>query len=348
MTTSIEHLDRTRWRELTHRFLDHNYRQIWDFGVACAERVRATSEHVAISDGTAVVGLADVRIKRIPIVRTGIAYINGGPLVREGNNQDVQRLRACLDALSQEYVRRRGLLLRIAPPLGPESWSAAQTEIFTAAGFAPTDRVSRYRTLVLDLSRSLDDIRKGFAQKWRNGLNRSEKNGLAVRSGTGSDFFDSFCGLYDQLLNRKQFGVDLDAGFYAKVQGRLDDGDRFLVSLVEQEGRLVAGHVASLLGDTCVYLLGASNEEGMQSKASYLLQWNVIQTARESGCVWYDLGGINPEANPGVYHFKQGVSDNDVTAPGPFELGPGGIKRYFVLGGEHAFRAIRQRAQPRE
>ena len=44
----------------------------------------------------------------------------------------------------------------------------------------------------------------------------------------------------------------------------------------------------------------------MKAKGSYLLQWRMMQWLRERGCRWYDLGGVNPTRNPGVYHFKSG------------------------------------------
>jgi hypothetical protein len=38
----------------------------------------------------------------------------------------------------------------------------------------------------------------------------------------------------------------------------------------------------------------------------------MIQWLKSREVTWYDLGGINPETNPGVYHFKQGMSGSDV------------------------------------
>jgi CelD/BcsL family acetyltransferase involved in cellulose biosynthesis len=341
VNTCIDHLDRTAWRRVASTFDDYSYRQLWDFGAACADRLGACSEHVAIGQAGDVIGLADVRIKRLPLLGYGVAYVNGGPLVRRGAST-VRPLRACLEALRREYVQRRGLLLRIQPALGAPDWNAAQQEAFSDLGFAASQRPA-YRTLLVSLEQPLEQIRKAFDQKWRNGLNRAERNSLLVRSSSQAAIFEEFCTLYRQLLQRKGFDVDLSADFYAAVQSRLDGTERFLVGLVDLEGTPVAGHVASILGDTCVYLLGASNEHGMQSKASYLLQWHTIQAAKMQGCRWYDLGGIDPRGNPGVCHFKQGLGGIDVTAPGPFELPPAGLGRHIARGCERLYRSIRTR-----
>ena len=357
VNTHLEYPDRAEWRKAAAAFGDYSYRQVWDFGIACADRLGACSEHVAIREGTDLLGLADVRIKRLPVVGSGIAYINGAPLVRRNGTSEPQRLGSCLKALLREYVEQRGLVLRVLPALGGPVWNAEQEQVFAGLGFERAD-APPYRTLLVAIDPPMEQIRKAFDQKWRNGLNRAERNGLTVRSGDAHLLFEEFCALYRQLLDRKGFDVDLHADFYAAVQRNLANGERFLVSLVDVAGKPAAGHVASALGDTCVYLLGASNDEGMQNKASYLLQWHTIQMARKRDCVFYDLGGIDPDGNPGVYHFKQGLKGMDVTAPGPYEMQPVGLRRHIVRGCERMYRSVRtlwsgvspkpQRANPRQ
>ncbi len=340
MSICIELIDRARWHELAPGFDDLSYRQAWEFGHACATRLGARSEHVAIIEGGRLVGLADVRVKRVPLVGAGIAYVNGGPLVRRGG-QGLECLSACLRGLIEHYVHRRGLVLRVLPPVRDPASIAAQKDVFAEMGFVPAETPEPYRTMLVSLEPPLEQIRKQLAQKWRNGLNRAERNGLAVRSGTGEALFEEFCRLYAELLDRKGFDVDLNADFYARVQRDLPEPQRFTVSLVDVDGEPAAGHVASLLGDTCVYLLGASNARGMQSKASYLLQWHAIETARSHGCLWYDLGGIDPDGNPGVYHFKQGLGGIEVTGAGPFEIARGGARRRIVQSCERMYRTVR-------
>ena len=66
----------------------------------------------------------------------------------------------------------------------------------------------------------------------------------------------------------------------------------------------------------------------------YTLQWRAAQHLKELGLRWYDLGGIDPDGNEGVYRFKSGMARIDVTAPGPFECGPGGVRRSLVAVAE--------------
>jgi hypothetical protein len=84
------------------------------------------------------------------------------------------------------------------------------------------------------------------------------------------------------------------------------------VFLCAEDGVPVAGLVGSAMGDTGIYLFGATSEQGMKCKGAYLVQWRMIEWLKALDVTHYDLGGINPETNPGVYHFKHGMSGDDV------------------------------------
>lgn len=342
MSATIRTISRTEWQRLARSCGDYNYRQLWDFGIACARRVNAVSEHVVIEEDEEAVGLADVRVKRVPLVGGGIAYINGGPLVRRDGDEDGFRLRECLNVLIEEYVRRQGLLLRIQPTIGCESWNAERESMFLDCGFSKSTRIKPYRTLLLDLSPSLEDLRKNLSQKWRNNLKRAEAGANSLRSDYSVESLMRFCDLYNVFRERKKFEVDLAPEFYVEVQKSLPESEGMRVALCEEEGALISGHVSSLLGDTAVNLFRANTKAALASRVSYLIQWDGIRYAHEREFRRYDLGGIDPDGNPGVYSFKKGMGGVDVTVPGPFEYCPNGFKRKIVTVGEWMYKMFRR------
>jgi lipid II:glycine glycyltransferase (peptidoglycan interpeptide bridge formation enzyme) len=84
------------------------------------------------------------------------------------------------------------------------------------------------------------------------------------------------------------------------------------VSICFKGDEPMAGIVCSALGDSAIYLLGATSDAGLKMKGAYLLHWEMIKTLREEGVRYYDLGGIDPIKNPGVFSFKRGLSGADV------------------------------------
>jgi hypothetical protein len=342
----IQSVSREQWLKLAPTFRDYNYRQIWEYGIALAARRGAACEHVAIRQADDLIALADVRIKRMPLVGGGIAYISGGPLTRKDDQHDPERLGAVLDALVGHYCRDRGFILRILAPLGPLAWNEKAEQVFAGLGFVPTTRSARYQTMVIDISPPPADVRKKLEQKWRNCLNASERKGLTLRHGTDDTLFAEFCRLFSAFHDRKGFAVDLDANFYRELQRSLSEPDRLLVALADLEGKIAGGHVMSILGDTAVYLLGATSAEGLNNKAAYLLQWHAIARARERGAKFYDLGGIDPAGNPGVYHFKAGMGGQTLASPGPYEYRAASWRTRIAVGAESVYQRVKRPGKP--
>ena len=339
----IEHVDSDRWPSLTRQFRDNNYQQLCAYGCMLAELRHADAEQVAIKSGNEIVGLASVRIRTMPVVGGGMAYISGGPLTRMGRGDDLSRLAECLKLLKAEYVDRRGLALRILGPLGSPDWNRQAETVFRDAGMERTEQSRSYRTFLLDIRPPLPDLRAGCSKYWRRNLRRAEERDFEVRVGTGDDLFGTINELYDRLRRRKQFHSNLDAEFYTSLQTHLDGEERFIASVVETDHDPVSGLIVSLLGDTCVPLILATDEAGLRSYAAYRLQWHSISMARERGMSYYDLGGIDPVANSGVYNFKKGLRGVDLTAPGPIDFAAAGVRGLITRGVETACRRFAAR-----
>ncbi len=316
-SVEIDGVTAADWAELLELFVDANVYQTWSFGAI--RWGEGNLSHVVLKQGGDVVGIAQVRIVRVPVVGCGIAYLRWGPLChRRGRELDPEVLRDMAQALQTEYVERRGLFLRILPNafVGSPRAELFQAE-FSQFEAEPANKIDTYRTMVVDLSGTLEELRKRLNQKWRNQLNRAEKNGLQIVEGNGIEEYRVFAAVYKEMWERKRFDTSVDVDEFARIQEGLPDSQRMRVLICRQGDAAVAGIVCSAMGDTGIYVLGATSDAGLQSKGAYLLQWTMIRWLKEHGFRFYDLGGINPASNPGVYHFKSGLSGNDVRLMAP-------------------------------
>lgn len=344
---STQAVSREEWYRLSERFRDLGFRHTWDFNVQCARQQSTTVEHVAIVQGDEVLGLASVRIKQIPFVGAGIAYIGGGPVTRMGESQDLETLAACLRALKKTYVSDRKLQLRVSAPLTTLDMRDAIERVYADCGFAPAPTAARYRTMVMDLSPSPDEIRAGLSKRWRRQLKKSEKSAFDVEVGTEPRLFGEFRELFETFVEWKDFQVEHGPRFHEEVHGALPESFRYLILLSRHEGTLAYGLVLAVTGDTAVYVLGASNPALRDLRPGHFLHWRAIQELKRLGLRWYDLGGIDPDENPGVYEFKAGMSKVDVSAPGPFECTPSAARGLLVAAAERGYRQwqdLRRRA----
>lgn len=336
----VDRATSAEWSQMLDLFDDANIYQTAAYGeVRWGEK--NLSRIVLKRDGD-VRGIAQLRIVRPTPLKFGMAYLRWGPLwVRRGLplDQDVAVRLAC--AIEDEYVHKRKLFLRILPNAFSGSPRAAMMQAaFPRFTKEPSDKENTYRTFVLDLSPSLDDLRKGLDKKWRNQLTRSEKNHLEVLTGSESDDYRTFCQIYNQMRMRKTFETTVSIEEFGRIQENLSESQRMRILICKDKGVPVAGLVASALGDSAIYLLGATSDDGLNSKGAYLLQWTLISWLKECGAKSYDLGGIDPEGNPGVYHFKRGFSGTDTCQMSPLVASDSAVASGIVKAGLAMQRAL--------
>lgn len=331
------------WFELTQMFADANLYQLWQSGVA-PRAFPGVGRLVLVKDGT-VVAAAETRLFTLPFTNIGIAYLRWGPMWRRsGAEPDVEHFRQAVRALRNEYVGKRGMILRVNPRLFVED-DAACERILAEEGFsAPGSSSQPERTLVMDLSPSLEDLRASLDKKWRNCLSKAERGGLTLTIGTGPELFAEFNGIYAQMLERKQFAPSADFDSHVRLQALLPDSLKMTVIIARANGEPCAGAICSAMNDTALYLFGATNELGMRTCGSYLVQWEAVKLLRERGVREYDLHGINAVANPGTYNFKKGLAGRDgreAAFVGQRQALDPSIVSSFLLLGERARAALR-------
>jgi hypothetical protein len=275
--------------------------------------------HLVLRRDGEIAGMAQIRIVRPTPLKFGIAYLRWGPLcARRGRPLDSEVSANMARALEEEYVGRRRLFLRVLPnAFGGSPRAGAIQSAFDRFNREPLTAANKYRTIVLDLAPPLEELRSRLDKKWRNQLTRSEKNNLEVIAGNGLEEYRTFCQIYSQMQKRKAFESTVDVEEFGRIQKYLADSHPMRILICKDQGKPLAGLVASAMGDSAIYLLGATSDDGLNSKGTYLLQWTMIKWLKENGIRWYDLGGIDPEANPGVYHFKRGFSGVDVCQINP-------------------------------
>ncbi len=322
-------------------FPDWGYRHSHAFNLQCGVQQRTAVEHVEISDDGTIIGLASARIKRLPLVGVGIAYIGGGPLTRTSASLDAGTLARVLEALRREYVLERGLVLRISPPLSPQEEVELAKTSYLAAGFKPTPMANVYRTMLLDLSPTIEEITARFSKRWRRQLNKSLKSGFELQIGTSVEMFDQFCDLFEAFIDWKGFEVEHGPRFHREVHKALPEEARYLILLARQADKLAGGVVLARTGDTAVYVLGATNPEMRDARPGHYLHFRATEVLKDMGLRYYDLGGINPDDNPGVYEFKAGMTQVDICAPPPMECSPGGVRSLLFDAAERGYRKLR-------
>jgi hypothetical protein len=329
------------WSEMLDLFDDANIYQTAAYGgVRWGEK--SLSRLVLKRDGE-VRGMAQLRIIRPTPLKFGMAYLRWGPLwERRGLPVDPEVSTRMARAIEDEYLDKRKLYVRVLP----NAFAGSPRATTVQAAFArftpePLGADNTYRTFVLDLIPPLDELRKGLDPKWRNKLSGAEKNQLKVIAGSGNAEYQAFRAIYNQMRKRKTFETTVNVEEFGRIQETLAESQRMRILICEDKGVPVAGLVASAIGDSAIYLLGATSDDGLKSKGGYLLHWTMIQWLKSIGVRWYDLGGIDPDGNPGVYSFKRGFSGVDICQINPLVASDSAVSSGIVKAGLAVQRTLR-------
>lgn len=282
--------------------------------------------HFILKRNDKVIAIAQLRLFLIPYLKRGIAYLLRGPIWKlKGEDEDPETLDKMLKALHKEFVLRRKLVLIVAPNLFEEDEKNYES-IFLSNGFKTKPLNIKRRTILIDLHKSTNELRKKLRRSWRQNLTKAENSDVTIER-NGHNNFSILDEIHGEVVKRKDFRTDLTVENFGKIQCDLPDNHKLNVMLCKRDNEYVSGLIGVAIGNTGLALIGGTTAVGLQCAPNsyYLLMWKMCEWAKRVGCRWFDLGGINPDTNPGCYQFKSGLRGSEVTYLDTYQASKPGI-----------------------
>lgn len=323
----IEHVEPASWDGAVAAFDDLTFEQTLAYSLAAANRIGASLLLLAARQDSRIVAAGAIRVKSIPGLGRGIAWLPSGPMFcRAGERPSPPHVAAVVGKLAQYVGIESGHIFRMRCA-APSLINAADRQFADLMpGFRPTTRVASYTTAALDLRKSEEELLKALDGKWRTDLRASWKSGLELATGQGRELADRFLALFEPHRKRKGFHTEITPDFHYALAG---PGYKLDTLIATRDGKDVAGIVICTAGKTATYLFGATSDAGRSSKAGYFLTWSGIRLSIGRQLSWYDLGGIDAAANPDVARFKQRMNGVSMASE-PIEFKPPGLRTAIV------------------
>ncbi|MDD5731463.1 MAG: peptidoglycan bridge formation glycyltransferase FemA/FemB family protein [Patescibacteria group bacterium] len=179
-------------------------------------------------------------------------------------------------------------------------------------------------TLILDLTRSDQEILSEMKQKTRYNINLARKKGVEIEVTTDSEKAEIFYRIMKETTDRDGFSAH-SLRHYKKQLEILGRKGIIKLYLAKYDNKYIAANMVSFFGNTVSYLHGASSNEYRNVMAPYLLQWEAILDSKEGGFAYYDFWGIAPDDNirhkwAGVTRFKKGFGGTQIDYPGTYDV----------------------------
>lgn len=248
---------------------------------------------------------AQVLFRKLPL-GFHIAYIPKGPVGR-----DWQRLWPEIDRLC---LSKKAVFLKVEPDEWEDRSDALKPNFSDFIGQAAC--IQPRRTIVVDLTAAEDQILARMKQKTRYNIRLAVKKDIEV---VPSNDIDAFYRLMTTTGERDQFGIHAQ-NYYARTLELFGKNDKCQLFLAEYQKQPIAGIIVFRQGKRAWYFYGASSDKERNRMPTYLLQWEAMRWAKNTGCEEYDLWGV-PDENEQrleeqfesrtdglwkVYRFKRG------------------------------------------
>jgi len=182
-------------------------------------------------------------------------------------------------------------------------------------GFKKSNNIQPLQTIILDLTKTEEEILGQMHQKTRYNINLAQKKNIKIKTGKTDDDFDRFWKLMRDTSQRDNF-KSYSRAYYEEML-EIPGAELFIA---EYQDKVIVANIVLFYKNTATYLHGASSYEHRNLMAAPLLQWHQIQEAKRIGCKTYDFWGINEQKWPGVTRFKRGFGGREITYPGAYDL----------------------------
>jgi lipid II:glycine glycyltransferase (peptidoglycan interpeptide bridge formation enzyme) len=177
------------------------------------------------------------------------------------------------------------------------------------------------RTLVLDLAQSTDEILAQMKPKTRYNINLAKRKGLDIKWSKEPKDLKEFFKL--SLVTAKRGGFNPhQVNHYLNLLKTTVTNPRNRAELVlaSHQGRIISANMVLFFNNAVYYLHGASSNEDRNLMATFLLQWEAIEKAKNEGFELYDFWGVDQDKWPGVTRFKEGFGGRKKDYPQIYEI----------------------------
>lgn len=188
---------------------------------------------------------------------------------------------------------------------------------------APHDIQPR-TTIILDLSKSREQLQKEMHHKCRYNIGVAERHGVRIQL-HGREALSVWHDLLQKTAARDQFRPHPKAHYDVLFEPTTDSELKMTLAVAYVQDQPAAAAIIGDYGPTRTYLHGASDYAQRDKMAPYALHWYLIKDAQAQGMKAYDFWGIAPTDDPteplaGVTRFKKSWGGEVVRYPRTMDL----------------------------
>ena len=336
----LYNIDKARWDSFFSSFEDPAILQSYEWGELKSLHGWKVMRIAVLIDGE-VVSAASILKRKLPLGPFYLFYAPRGIIWKVGFEDAFKLLLAEIKSIA---FKEGGIVLKIDPQIREED--SKTKKILTENGFKYSPKQIQPRaTFILDLTKSLEEIKANFEEKTRYNIKLASKKGVEVKEESTDEGVETFYSIYQETAKRDNFLVH-QIKYYRNIKKLIIDEGMSKIFTAYYKGEAIASVWTFNFGKKIWYMYGASLSKARNVMPNHALHWAVILYAKENGFESYDFFGIPSNPRPdhplwGVYKFKKGFGGEVVKYIGVYDLPIRPIIYIFLEYGISLYKNIR-------
>jgi len=261
----------------------------------------------------------------LPIVNRSIFYAPRGPVI---DVTDPEACTAIFKGTEKMAKEHRAVLLKIDPdiPISDQNFAdylklANFQQNQTGPDFEGVQPAFVFR---LDITPEADQLLDNMHPKTRYNIRLARRKGVTIRKAATKQDLKIFYAILSETAIRDRFMIRTYE-YFESIWDHMVNSGLAQIFVADFQGEPISAALTLGLGKKAWYLYGASSNQHRNVMPNYLIQWDMINWAKERGCQVYDFRGVSGdvlnEDNPlfGLYKFKKGFNGDLVEFIGDWD-----------------------------
>jgi lipid II:glycine glycyltransferase (peptidoglycan interpeptide bridge formation enzyme) len=316
----LSEFDKDHYNRFVAQQPSGSFLQSWEWGM-WQKKLGREPYRFLLEDGNRIVASLQVIKSPLPMGKYYL-YLPYGPVVEKNFKFQISNFKYLLQELQQKFPG--AVFIRIETKDRIEGLLSIAKK---------TTNIQPGKTLIIDLSKSEEQLLAEMHQKTRYNIKLAQRHGVQVVSeplvvpGHGL-YVKEALDLITQTADRQDFQTFPRAYYeqfldYFALQNSGGDVKIYLYkALLDRE--LLTAAIMVDFGNTRTYLFGGSAAHHREAMAPHLLHFTAMLDAKRSGLNFYDFWGVETASGdqPGFVRFKMGFAPQGSTIeyPGAYDI----------------------------
>lgn len=230
-----------------------------------------------------------------------------------------------IEAFVKIAKEENAVFLKTEPEIPKNSGFSAIDDFFKQQGFIPSKSIFAKYTLMIDLTKSENELLVNMHPKTRYNIKLSQKQGVKVIEDNSDKAFQEYLKLHFETTEREGFYSHTHL-FHQKMWEILKPAGIAHLMIASYQGKPLTAWILFTFNNKLYYPYGGSSREHKEVMPSYAMMWEAIKFGQKNKCQTFDLWGI-PGPNPdpkdpwyGFHRFKMGFGPSLVEYIGAYDL----------------------------